>query len=536
MAAVERRLQAYLTSLWDRGLPLRESTGRRASYAGGIIALPDHGLAMRRASLAHIAAHLVFGPAPFPIGSLKPMQVATISLVEDARVERLALAELPGLGSLWLPFHAARPDGMATAPILMARLARALIDDDYRDDDGWVTRGRALFHGGRARWCDQGFARELGGLLGNDLGQMRLQFNARDYVVEPAYRDDNLGLWDFGVTPPSDEDAAAVPQAMQPQAGDGAAEHQGGPAGAEAAPTRITLTEAELGTPIARYPEWDHVIGCDRPDWTTLVEYAAPRAEAVVPADHGVAARIARQAQAARPGRPARQKRLADGDQLDLDAAVDAALDLRRGALPEGRVFSSKRRGRGDLAVLGLIDASQSTNDHLGAGLTVLAAERSAAALLAQGFAAAGNDFALHGFCSCGRHDVRYMRLKEFDRPYDAAALAGLAGRFSTRLGAALRHAGRALLARRAWRRVLLVLTDGEPSDIDVPDRRYLVEDARKAASGLRRDGIDVFCLSFAAGDEARLARIFGRARVLAAGRPERLPGVLARIYARLDG
>ena len=73
-----------------------------------------------------------------PIGSLKPVQVALVSLIEDARVEQLALGDLPGLRRLWLPFHVAAPGGAVTAPALMARLARALLDPIYADDHGWV--------------------------------------------------------------------------------------------------------------------------------------------------------------------------------------------------------------------------------------------------------------------------------------------------------------------------------------------------------------------------------------------------------------
>src|SRR3546814_20068845 len=112
------------------------------------------------------------------------------------------MRDMPGLRRLWLPFHVAEPGGAQTAPILMARLARAMIDPDYRDDDAWVRKGRAAFLDHRERWDDPAMSRSIGGLLGNDLGQMRVQFNPPTYVVEPAYRDANLGLWAFGAVQP----------------------------------------------------------------------------------------------------------------------------------------------------------------------------------------------------------------------------------------------------------------------------------------------------------------------------------------------
>ena len=101
------------------------------------------------------------------------------------------------LRRLWAPFHVAGPSGVITAPTLLARLARALFDPDYTDPDGFVNKGRALFAAERHRLDDISLSRQIGGLLGNDLGQMRVQFNARTYVVEPVYRDDGLavGFW-----------------------------------------------------------------------------------------------------------------------------------------------------------------------------------------------------------------------------------------------------------------------------------------------------------------------------------------------------
>jgi nitric oxide reductase activation protein len=118
-----------------------------------------------------------------------------------------------------------------------------------------------------------------------------------------------------------------------------------------------------------------------------------------------------------------------------------------------------------------------------------------------------GGAAALHGFSSNTRHAVRYERLLDFATAIDARALAHLhavPARHSTRLGAALRHATRGLLARPEPRRLLLVLTDGAPSDVDVVDARHLVEDARHAVQAARRAEVDVMCLATAS---ARLIR-----------------------------
>ena len=160
-----------------------------------------------RAAAAHAQAHLIYGGARFPVGTLKPLQFALVTLIEDARIELLAMRQLSGLRRLWSPYHVAVPDGVATAPVLLARLARALFDPSYRDDDSFVAKGRWMFEARHPRLDDPAISREVGMLLGNDLGQMRVQFNAKTYVVEPIYRDDGLGLWDFGDQAPSSGEA-----------------------------------------------------------------------------------------------------------------------------------------------------------------------------------------------------------------------------------------------------------------------------------------------------------------------------------------
>jgi nitric oxide reductase NorD protein len=190
--------------------------------------------------------------------------------------------------------------------------------------------------------------------------------------------------------------------------------------------------------------------------------------------------------------------------------------------------------------VLLLIDASQSTNDVVtGGGQSVLELERDASSLLAYAMDGMGDPFAIHAFCSDTREDVHYYRLKDFDTIWGTAAkrrLAGVTGRFSTRMGAALRHAGRSLAASQSYRKLLLLISDGEPSDVDIADRRYLVEDARRAVLSLRHHGIDVFCVGLDAGGDSYLTRIFGRSNVIQLDRIDRLPEKLPLLYFRLAG
>ena len=297
--ALERALAGFGRALWGapmqlRGFtPARPDQPSRAGFEGIVLRLPDlfrgYGPAETRrlylAAVAHVAAHLRFGGAKFPVGQLKPLQIALVSLIEDARVERLAMAELPGLERLWRPFHAARPTPIPTAEMMLARLARALADSSYEDPDAWVARGRRLFEA--ARLDDPAMSRAIGGLLGNDLGQMRLPFNAKLYAVEPAYRDDNAGLWDFGDGQASDaaEDALPVPvRTAQPEGDDRPPRERDSSlhasAEGEPQPVQARAVEEDAGVPVARYPEWDYLISRERRDWTLVLEHEPPAGDA----------------------------------------------------------------------------------------------------------------------------------------------------------------------------------------------------------------------------------------------------------------
>jgi nitric oxide reductase NorD protein len=568
---VERRLSLYLRALWGRNIKLRPvihtkgaSSGRRSTIDGWTIRMPQSyrgfggqpGLALYRAAAAHAAAHIVFTTQRFPVGSLKPLQVALVSLIEDARVEQLALREFPGLRNLWKAFHVAHAGGTVTSGSLMARLARALIDESFEDDNPWVAKARRQFFEQKEYWHDQSMSRALGGLLGNDMGQMRVQFNFKTYVVEPAYRDDNQGILDFGDMgePSPDEDDVVMQGARladdDSNTGEDEGDEQSEPPPAEeeqvklSAPSREeeALKEEPLSPPI-RYDEWDYVIGRERPSWCTLLEKPAAEGDPhmideILERHRDLVDRVKYLVKSVHVQRPIKLKRRLDGDRLDLDACINAMIDLRAGIPPDPRVHALLGRQQRDLSVLVLLDLSQSTND-LAADerTTVLSLAREATVLLADAMARIGDSFAIHGFSSNGRHDVGYYRFKDFDRPYGElpkARLAGMTGQLSTRMGTALRHAGSFLQDRRAHKKLILLVTDGEPSDIDVHDAQYLVFDAKKAVEENNRHGVFTYCMSLDPKADRYVSRIFGMRNYMVLDRISRLPEKLPMLYMRV--
>ena len=546
-------LRAFVQALW-RFQPLMvgindDGTGKtaRSSFLGPLIRVPRsypglHGAQSRAhyfAALSHIAAHLSHGHGRMKVGKLKPVQIALVSLIEDARVENLAKAELPGLGPLWARFHTIEPSAATTVDLLLARLARALADPDYEDDNPWIELGRRQFFEGREHWSEPDFARTLGGLLGNHLGQMRIPFNARTYRVVPSYRDDNSGLWES--RPEDQDDDATVDEISVDNLADFKPPEQE-PAQKDPIEVEVSLPQSE-GVMLGRYPEWDYQSGQHRREWTAVRSYQpnpAPEVaarELAASADR-VVGRMEKLIRTAKVGRPRILKRQLQGEFLDIDACIRSTIEMRSGTTPDPHVYAAREIGGRELSTLVLLDISQSTRDRIGRTTKpVIAVEREAVAALGTAMSHAGDPFSVVGFCSDTRKDVRLYEVKTFAQNFDLDCLrrlGGLRGGLSTRLGAALRLCGDRLDRQRAARRLVLVVTDGEPSDIDVGDRKYLREDARQAVLELNQQGIDVFAVALGSEGQDSLPRIFSRRGYLVIDDVEQLPTKLTQLYHRL--
>ena len=466
-----------------------------------------------RAAVAHACAHLAYGDVPQPRGKLKPIQLALVGVLEDARVEARAMAELPGLRALWLPWHQADAHSGNTFEALLQRVQRSLLDPHYTDPHPWVRKACTLYHVAPA--TPEGM-RQAASLLGNDVGQMRMPFNARLYVVEPAYRDDNSHLWGPDLqAPPATTPLSAPsnPQEGQPQ----------GDANSPAPQPIEQQAEPVAARPTAVYGEWDRLIGRMRPKWCQVFEEDAPHG---TPQDQRVltralarhAALLARLKRVLQQGLPRTHAqvvagRAAEGERFHLHALVHAATDQRLRRTPDPHIYLHPQRAPQPMRVLVLLDASVSTlRPAVLAGSvdpngTLLEVLRESALLTAAALEQAGHRCAVQAFASNTRQQVRVQRIKGFaDRADSAdtlARLAGVQGEWSTRLGAALRHACAQL--RGHPRPHVLMMTDGQPHDVDVHDSRYLPADLLHAVQEARRAGIAVSCLNVLGNDAASI-------------------------------
>lgn len=492
--------------------------------------VPAHALAWPLAVAGHAAAHARFGEAPQSRAGLKPVQQALRGVLEDARVEWLALQELPGLRAVWWPYHAGSAARHGSGfEDLLARLSACLLNPRHHDPHPWIARVKALFFdadGNTLALRTAGDVRRVASVLGNDIGQMRLPFNATTYAVHAAYRDDNSHLWlpDHSL-PPSD---AVLALAAGPT-GVGEAPD------AEAASAQDSEPEAAGAAPTAVHAEWDHRIRRYRAGWCSVYTDQPPRAVRLGSSDLlGPARRMATRL-AGLQGRVQRSGgRTSGGDALHHAALIDARLDQRAGRPPDPRIHHRQHRPRPPLAVLLLLDASAST-----AREGALAHMQRAAVTAALALQRLGHRSAVWAFSSQGRHRVQMPCLKAWDdRLGDGVGLPMLHGEGSTRMGAALRH-GLWLSAADARRhpgrqRVVVLLTDGELHDVDVHDPAYLPADLQRAGQEGARQGVVVRGLVFHPGSAQALDRALGRGQSQCLDTVEALPGALMRTLSDL--
>lgn len=280
------------------------------------------------------------------------------------------------------------------------------------------------------------------------------------------------------------------------------------------------------------YPEWDVHRRCYRQNWCTVVEVAPrPDTDAVPPpVDYGLRRPLARLGVGLD-----RYHRQPQGDDIDLDAAIEGRVEVLAGSAPDEAVYLDSLRRRRDLSVLVLLDVSGSVAEPGTVGQTVHSLQRAAAAALATALHDLGDRLALYAFASQGRSAVHLTPVKRFDDPLDVLAMRRLhslkPGAYS-RLGAAIRH-GSAVLEDRGGtpRRLLVVLSDGLAYDHGY-ERLYGAADARRALAEARRRGTGCLCLTVgAATDVEELRRVFGSTAHATIPRLDQLGRVIGPLF-----
>lgn len=244
---------------------------------------------------------------------------------------------------------------------------------------------------------------------------------------------------------------------------------------------------------------------------------------------------VRRQFEALRPKRQLLRAQL-DGSEYDIDGLVRSQIDLHATGEPGDRIYIQARAEMRDLAVAALIDVSRSTEAFVGER-AVIDVEKEALIALSEGLAACQDDFALYAFSSLRRDRVWVTTLKDFKEPNGPAIRARIGcltpGHY-TRLGGAIRHVSSCLAKRENSLRLLLVISDGKPNDLDHYEGRYGIEDSRKAIFEARAQGQAVFGIAVDKDAGAYIPRIFGAGAYAIVSKPGRLTNALPYLYRQM--
>ena len=298
---------------------------------------------------------------------------------------------------------------------------------------------------------------------------------------------------------------------------------------------------AEDDTPIGDglpLPEWDYRTNTLQPDHCRLQPMIARDAAAAeLPESLRKTAHRLRQQFAALA--PARRwlKAQQDGPELDLDNCVRNIADRACGQTPDQGAYLAQARCERDLACLLLADLSLSTDNWVSDSHRIIDVIRDSLLLFAEAMSATGDRFGLYGFSSLKRSYIRFHLIKDFSKRYDAHArgrILALKPGYYTRMGAAIRQASRILIEQPASRRLLLLISDGKPNDLDHYDSRYGIEDTRMAIHEARRMGLHPFCVTIDREGGEYLPYLFGPAGFTVIRKPEDLPSRLPLLYAQL--
>jgi len=535
----ERKLDHYLRSLWQEhdylvpySLAFDELRKPMPYFDDLGIRLPDvydddrgvAGIDRYRAALAHMAAHRRWSQKMI-VDNWSPFQRVAVEAFEDSRVDLLACRRYPGLRKIFIALHPMpkqedlAQEGVSLIRLRLAIVSRAILDSDYQVNDPDILEFVARFFDTMQQ--GEASSEEIAAIALSFIARTRTQSDALPNTyfdhTEVDYRDDNRHLWIY--IEPGDEEESF-----------------------EHLDQREHHQEDLNALPPRHYHEWDYLSQHYRPDWVSLYEALHPCGNASVIdnllAKHSqLAKRLKQMLDMLKPQDRVRIRYQEEGSELDLDVAIRSLIDFKGGAAPDPRVNMGHRTNGRDIAVTLLLDLSQSLSEKAdGCNQTILELSQEAVSLLAWAIQQVGDPFAIAGFHSNTRHDVRFHHIKGFSEPWNdevKSRLAAMEAGFSTRMGAAMRHAGHYLKAQQADKKLLLILTDGEPADIDVDDEQLLIQDARKAVGELDQDGIYSYCINLDPKADEYVADIFGRQYTII-DHIDRLPERLPELFISL--
>lgn len=529
----DRKLSMYMRGLWQEEemlIPYSsafDELRKPMPYYDKLgIRLPDvyddaqgvTGIDRYRAALAHIIAHRRWTQAIFA-DNMSPSQRMAVEALEDSRVEYLAMREYPGLRPIFMALHPIPAEDACDhtkesgVRHRLTMLSRAILDVHHEYKNVHIIEFARRFH--ELMQQSESSMQEISEIAITFIARTRLQTDNLPKThfkdTEISYRDDNRHMWHFMEEDDEGEVTADQNRKLEPG-------------------------EELKGLPPRHYHEWDYNSQSYRPDWVSVYEGLHPQGKAsdidkLLEKHAGLAKRLKKMLDLLKPQDKVRIRYQEEGSELDLDVAIRSLIDYKSGAQPDTRINMSHRNDGRNIAVMLLLDLSESLNEKAaGSQQTILELSQEAVTILGWAVEKLGDPFAIAGFHSNTRHDVRYLHIKGYTESWDddvKSRLAAMEASYSTRMGAAMRHAAHYLEKQQADKKLMLILTDGEPADIDSKDGRILIEDARQAVKELDQQGIYSYCINLDPKADEYVSDIFGKQYTIVdnvAQLPERLP------------
>ncbi|MCB1735283.1 MAG: VWA domain-containing protein [Gammaproteobacteria bacterium] len=282
-------------------------------------------------------------------------------------------------------------------------------------------------------------------------------------------------------------------------------------------------------------PEWDYRRQSYRKNWCAVRERESPPVHDQFVAEtlrkHSGLVRHLRNVFEAIRDEDRLLKRQLDGENVDIDALVEALADKHAGREMSERLFTRMHRADRNIAVLFMVDMSGSTQGWIND------AERESLVLLCEALETLGDRYAIYGFSGNTRKRCEIYRVKRFDDAYDQevrARISGMRPQDYTRMGAAIRHLSNVLNETEAKTRLLITLSDGKPDDFDGYRGEFGIEDTRRALIEARRSGIHPYCITIDEEGKDYLPHLYGPAAFTVVSEVRLLPLKVSDIYQRL--
>lgn len=406
-----------------------------------------------------------------------------------------------------------------------------------REDD--KAKFVALFAGFLKQQAARKEDEKDGGNVPESLPDSLIMLGSQQQEPEP-HNKNNLLLDNAGTELPEElaaliksieDDLGALPdayvQAAAGQAGRGVNRQQGD--GTD------NSSEDFVSSAVHSYDEWDYRRAGYRAAWCSLTEKTLqPVRSAFVPRTlikyQPQLQKLRRQFERLRTRyRYVRRRR--HGDDIDLDAHIEALCDVRAGIAPSDRLFIQLLRDDRDIAAMFLVDMSNSTQGWVGVAV------KEALVLLAEALEVVGDRYAIYGFSGMRRSRSELFHIKHLDEAYDAAVqgrIAAIGPKEYTRMGPPIRHLTQKLQQTQSAVRLLVVISDGKPEDYDDYKGEYAIEDTRKALLEARGVGVYPFCITIDKSAHDYLAHMFGRGNYIFVDQILSLPAKMAEMYRLL--